>query len=97
MLVAGSQTAIQPQTQSDTRLMPPYKLILHNDSVNEFERVIEIILELTPLDEIEAIKKTLEAHETGHAVLLITHKERAELYVDQFTSKKLTTTCEPDE
>jgi len=29
--------------------------------------------------------------------LLVTHKERAELYVEQFASFTLTVTCEPDE
>jgi ATP-dependent Clp protease adapter protein ClpS len=40
---------------------------------------------------------TREAHNTGVALLLVTHKERAELYVDQFKSKSLTVTIEPAE
>jgi hypothetical protein len=38
-----------------------------------------------------------EADKTGVALLLTTHKERAELYKDQFESKGLTVTIEPDE
>ncbi len=38
----------------------------------------------------------LEAHSSGTAVLLVTHKERGELYVQQFASLKITTTLEPD-
>ena len=38
-----------------------------------------------------------EAHETGIALLLVTHKERAELYQEQFQSKGLTVTIEPAE
>ena len=34
------------------------------------------------------------AHNTGLALLLTTHRERAELYVEQFHSKKLTVTIE---
>ena len=89
-------TILKPEVQQDTRLLPPYKLILHNDDVNPFEHVIETILDLTPLNEVEAVERTIEAHELGQAVLLVTHKERAELYVDQFATKNLTTTCEPD-
>ena len=33
----------------------------------------------------------------GVALLLVTHKERAELYADQFQSKGLTVTIEPAE
>jgi hypothetical protein len=38
-----------------------------------------------------------EADKTGVALLLTTHKERAELYKDQFESKGLTVTIEPEE
>jgi ATP-dependent Clp protease adaptor protein ClpS len=39
----------------------------------------------------------LEAHRTGVALVLVTHLERAELYVDQFRSKKIRVTIEPTE
>ncbi len=79
------------------RTLPRYRVILHNDDVNSFEHVILTIVTLTPLNEQDAIKRTLEAHEAGCALLLVTHKERAELYVDQFRSAALTVTIEPDE
>lgn len=77
--------------------LPMYKVLLHNDDKNEMPHVVESIVELTPLNEQEAVNKTLEAHNTGVSLLLVTHKERAELYVDQFASKSLTVTIEPDE
>ena len=85
------------QTQSVVRKLPPWKVLLHNDDVNSFDHVILTILKLTPLKEIEAIERALEAHETGQALLLVTNRERAELYVEQFATYKLTATCEPDE
>lgn len=78
-------------------LLPPYKVILHNDEVNTFEHVIATILNLTHLTQEEAIQRTAEAHVSGCALLLVTHKERAELYQDQFRSASLTVTIEPDE
>jgi ATP-dependent Clp protease adaptor protein ClpS len=77
--------------------LPPWKVLLHNDDKSEFGFVIETIVELTPLKEQEAVIRTKEAHETGVALLLTTHKERAELYKDQFESKGLTVTIEPAE
>lgn len=94
--VSDSQTTTKPETSESVQTLPPYKVILHNDDVNSFEHVVHTVLELTPLNELEALEKTLEAHETGQSILLITHKERAELYVDQFATKNLTATCEPD-
>ena len=55
----------------------------------------DTILRLTPLKREDALRCTLEAHEKGHSALLVTHKERAELYCEQFATRKLTVTCEP--
>ena len=92
----AGDTATQTETRRKVRKLPPYKVVLHNDDVNSFEHVILSILRLTPLNEKQAITRTLEAHETGSAVLLITNQERAELYVEQFATFSLTVTCEPD-
>jgi ATP-dependent Clp protease adaptor protein ClpS len=75
--------------------LPPYKVLLHNDDVNDVEHVVHTIVALTPLNTEDAVIRTLEAHETGVALLLTTHKERAELYREQFQSKGLTVTIEP--
>lgn len=75
--------------------LPPYKVLLHNDDVNSLEDVIETIVMLTPLKEQEALLRTEEAHRKGVTLLLTTHKERAELYQQQFASRNLTVTIEP--
>lgn len=77
--------------------LPPWKVLLHNDDVNDHLHVIRTIIELTHLNELDAKKRTEEADKTGVALLLVTHKERAELYKDQFGSKSLTVTIEPAE
>ena len=77
--------------------LPPYKVLLHNDDVNTFEHVISAILNLTTLQPQEALLRTIEAHETGVALLLVTHRERAELYQEQFATFNITVTFEPDE
>lgn len=77
--------------------LPPWKVLLHNDDKNEFMYVIVTIVELTPLDTDTAVMRTTEAHKKGLSLLLVTHKERAELYQEQFASKGLVVTIEPDE
>ena len=81
----------------EPKLLPPFKVLLHNDDANTFEHVIATILQLTQLNAQDAIERTIEAHETGCALLLVTHKERAELYQQQFQSASLTVTIEPEE
>ncbi len=83
-------------TKPRRKLLPPFKVILHNDDVNEMLHVVQTICKLTTLATGEAVGRMQEAHATGSAVLVITHRERAELYVDQFTSCGLTVTAEPD-
>ncbi len=78
------------------RKLPPYKLVLHNDVVNTMDDVVLSIVKITPLSAAQAIRRMLEAHFSGTAVLLVTHKERGELYIQQFASVKVTTSLEPD-
>ena len=101
---AGGKTATATKTKrapkkspakKPPQQLPPYKVLLHNDDVNDVEHVVHTIVALTPLNTEDAVIRTLEAHETGVALLLTTHKERAELYREQFQSKGLTVTIEP--
>jgi ATP-dependent Clp protease adaptor protein ClpS len=79
------------------KMLPPWRVLLHNDDVNTHQHVVQTIVELTHLNEQAAKTRMEEADKTGVALLLVTHKERAELYKDQFTSKSLTVTIEPAE
>jgi ATP-dependent Clp protease adaptor protein ClpS len=97
-----SGTAVRPRPakkrapkKTPPKPLPLWKVLLHNDDVNDIGYVIVTIVQLTPLDEQRAVKCTEEADKTGVALLLVTHKERAELYQDQFQSKGLTITIEP--
>ena len=78
-------------------MLPPWKVLLHNDDKNEMGFVVDTIVELTPLKKQDAEIRTVEAHNSGVSLLLTTHKERAELYQEQFTSKGLIVTIEPAE
>jgi ATP-dependent Clp protease adaptor protein ClpS len=96
--VATPKAARKVQTETAKKppaLLPQWKVLLHNDDNNEMLFVIRAIVELTPLNREDALTRMLEAHKSGVALLLVTHKERAELYQDQFQSKSLTVSIEP--
>ena len=76
--------------------LPRFKVLLHNDDTNDFEFVIHTIIELTPLGQEDAVRVVMEAHESGASLVLVTHKELAELYTEQLTSKGLTASLEAD-
>ena len=92
----GTATKTTPK-KSPPGHLPPWKVLLHNDDKNDMPFVVGAIVELTPLNKQEATERTTDAHKTGVSLLLTTHKERAELYQDQFQSKGLTVTIEPAE
>ncbi len=95
--MAAEVTRPEELTEQQTDLLPPFRVILHNDDVNTFEHVISSILKLTTLQPQEALLRAIAAHETGVALLLVTHRERAELYQEQFATFNITVTFEPDE
>jgi ATP-dependent Clp protease adapter protein ClpS len=81
----------QPQVR---RALPRYKVILHQNDAIDLMFVVRTVMELTRLCRAEATHKMWEAHHCGRSILLITWKERAELYVEQFAGKGLTVTIE---
>ena len=75
--------------------LPPFKVLLHNDDVNDMVWVVQTIVELTTIKPKRAVEIMLEADQSGVSLMLVTHKERAELYVEQFKSKNLSVSIEP--
>jgi len=75
--------------------LPPYRVLLHNDDFNEMRYVVRTIMELTRLDSGRALDIMKTAHARGSALVLVTHKERAELFKDQFAGKRLKVSIEP--
>jgi ATP-dependent Clp protease adapter protein ClpS len=101
---SGSTATAKPKRKTKAapkpkppQMLPPWKVLLHNDDKNDMHFVCDTIVELTPLNKQDAELRMKEANDTGVALLLVTHKERAELYKDQFESKGLTVTIEPAE
>lgn len=73
-----------------------WRLVLHNDDKHTMDYVVETIVELTQLNPHVAVLRMLEAHRSGAAPLISTHREYVELLHEQFSSKQLTTTIEPE-
>ena len=91
----GAATATRTQPPRLDRL-PPYRVLLHNDDINAMLDVVGAILELTTLNRTKAFEAMMTAHQRGMVLLLLTHRERAELYEEQFRSKRLIVTIEPN-
>ncbi|NBX26175.1 MAG: ATP-dependent Clp protease adaptor ClpS [Planctomycetes bacterium] len=77
-----------------SRPLPPFAVVLHNDDVNEMGRVVDVLVEIVRLQLQDAFGLTLEAHNEGEAIVCRTHRERAEFLRDQLLSKGLTASIE---
>ncbi len=79
------------------RLLPKYRVLLHNDDENSMDHVVRALLRTVQhLTVDEAIKIMLEAHLTGVALVVVCPKETAEFYRDGLESYGLTSTIEPE-
>lgn len=88
-------TSVSPATKPRDRQLPRYKVILHHHPTIDLMVIVRSVMELTRFARAEATHRMWEAHHHGRSVVLTTWLERAELYVEQFTSKGLVTTIEP--
>ncbi len=80
------------------KLIPPYKVILHNDDHNEMNFVIRALRKSVPsLSQEDAIQIMLTAHNEGTAVVIVCPREAAELYQGRILSFGLNCTIEKDE
>ena len=77
------------------RPMSRYNVVLHRSADMSLLFVIRAVMELTRFCKEEATHRMWEAYHLGRAVIVATHLERAELYVEQFAERGLPASVEP--
>lgn len=92
---ASANPTVKPSDRPKTDTLPPWKVLLHNDEVNEIGFVIESLCRFARLSVPAATRCTIEAHKKGMSLVLATHREHAELVAEQLTSLRLTVSIEP--
>lgn len=70
------------------------QLTLHLDNSADLMHAMRTVMELLRFCVAEATHKMWRAHHEGKSPLLILHRERAELYVEQFAARGVTVTLE---
>ena len=71
-----------------------YNVILHRDAAQSLVFVIRAVMELTRICKEEATNRMWEAYHLGRSVIIATHLERAELYVEQLAERGLPASVE---
>lgn len=89
-----------PETDVDEatllELIPPYRVILHNDDHNTMEHVVESLMLCVPSLTVEAAAAImLEAHNEGEATVIECPREAAEHYRESLQSHGLVASIKP--
>jgi ATP-dependent Clp protease adaptor protein ClpS len=94
--VPQTGTVTIEKTDTVTRLMPRYKILLHNDDHNDMVHVMKSLIQIFRMEAQEAEQKMWEAHKTGVSLIRIESKEVAELRQEQLQACSLVSTIEPE-
>jgi ATP-dependent Clp protease adaptor protein ClpS len=89
-------TRVESYEDTLTRLIPPYRVVLHNDDHNSMDHVVRSLMRCVQSLTVErAAEIMLEAHNHGQATVIVCPKEAAEHYRGKLESCGLTATIEP--
>ncbi|MCC5838538.1 MAG: ATP-dependent Clp protease adaptor ClpS [Opitutales bacterium] len=83
-----------PEQKTETATVPPWRVVVLNDPVNLMSYVVLVFKRVLGMSNERARKHMLEVHEAGRSVVWTGARERAELYVQQLQSWKLTAILE---
>jgi ATP-dependent Clp protease adapter protein ClpS len=95
---SGSPEFFRPRRRNEPERKPPivrYQLVLQAGAVKDMMLVVRTVMELTHLGRAEANHKMWQAYHGGRSQLLVSSRERAELYVEQFAERGVTVAIEP--
>ena len=85
-----------PSKSRQKQKPPNYRVMLHNDSVNERNYVVKVLLKTIPNLVLEDAYRIMEeAHNNGMACVIVCPQEEAEGYCDALRKCSLTATIEP--
>jgi len=73
-----------------------FKVVLHRGQAKDLMSVARTVMELTQFGSAEAEYRMWEAHHNGRSLVVVTHFERAELFVEQFADRGLAVSIEPE-
>ena len=73
-----------------------FRVVLHRAADKNLMFVAQVVKELTRFGNAEAEYRMWETHHRGRSLVLVTHLERAELFVEQFADRGLAATIEPE-
>lgn len=95
----GGQPGVveKTDTESKTRLAPPWKLIVHNDPITLMSYVTMVFQRVFGYPREKATALMLEVHTKGRAIVWTGAREQAEVYLHRLHAAQLLASMEPAE
>ena len=90
----ASKVQEETETETLTRLAPPWNVIVHDDPVTLMTYVTSIFMKVFGYPETKARRLMMEVDKTGRSVVWTGGRERAETYVHTLQSYHLLTSLE---
>jgi ATP-dependent Clp protease adaptor protein ClpS len=91
----ATETDTAQKQKTERQILPPWRVMLHNDDVNDMLHVVQALLHSVPsLTTQRATDVMLEAHLHGVAQVVICPREHAEMYRERLEQHGLTSTIE---
>ena len=85
----------QTETITETKLAPPWQLIVHNDPVTLMSYVTMVFQRLFGYSFQEAYRLMMEVHNEGRSIVWTGAREQAEIYLHKLHAAQLLATMEP--
>ena len=87
-----SQTRPVTKERTETRLAPPWQVVVHDDPINLMIYVTHVFMRVFGYPRPKAETLMLEVHRTGRSVVWTGDRERAEVYATKLLAAQLLTT-----
>ena len=87
-------TRTDTETITETRLAPPWQLVVHNDPVTLMVYVTMVLQRLFGYSFPEAYKLMMEVHTEGRSIVWTGAREQAEIYLHKLHAAQLLATME---
>ena len=81
-LSAGTTPVVEPETEAQTRVLPPYHVLIQN-SDHTMDFVVDVLRKVFGFDLPKAFTLMMHAHDKGEAIVWTGPKEVAELKAEE--------------
>lgn len=89
--------SVHTMVDNHPKLAPMYRILLHNDDVNDMHHVVEALRQVFQFSPQQCVSIMLEAHNSGVALCKTAPLEHAEFYQGQLQALSLIATIEPED